>query len=434
MKEFEKIIGYEAIKRELIQISDVLANNEVYKKLGVTSPRGLLLHGDPGVGKTLMSSAVIAESGRKAFICRKDKPNGDFIKAIKKTFTDAKAAAPSIVFLDDMDKFTNGDDRHPDAEEYVTVQSCIDDIKGKEVFVLATANSLRALPRSLLRAGRFDRVIEVNNPRGEDAVKIINHYIKNKKFVGDIDAAVVAKIMDDRSCAELETVINEAGLYAGFERSDAITMEHFMKACLHTVYDVPNEVMNVAAPKTDLSNGKDKRARIVYHEAGHATVAEVLDPGTVTLISAYSSEGQSSGFTSYYRSNARHSTETRYAHICGSLGGIAALEQKYGIVDVGSSNDLDHAFGSVWDLVTENCVCGFSLHSNGFDDSSELRSKQEQAVSSELERWYRKTKEILSVNHDLFESIASELSEKGILTAADIGRIKHSCRVIPVVI
>ena len=207
-----------------------------------------------------------------------------------------------------------------------------------------------------------------------------------------------------------------------------------MKACLHTVYDVPNEVMNVAAPKTDLSNGKDKRARIVYHEAGHATVAEVLDPGTVTLISAYSSEGQSSGFTSYYRSNARHSTETRYAHICGSLGGIAALEQKYGIVDVGSSNDLDHAFGSVWDLVTENCVCGFSLHSNGFDDSSELRSKQEQAVSSELERWYRKTKEILSVNHDLFESIASELSEKGILTAADIGRIKHSCRVIPVVI
>ena len=207
MKEFEKIIGYEAIKQELIQISDVLANNEAYKKLGVTSPRGLLLHGDPGVGKTLMSSAVIAASGRKAFICRKDKPNGDFVKAIKKTFADAKAAAPSIVFLDDMDKFTNGDDRHPDAEEYVTVQSCIDDIKGKEVFILATANSLRALPRSLLRAGRFDRVIEVDNPRGDDAVKIVDHYIKKKEFVGDIDATVVARIMDGHSCAELETVI-----------------------------------------------------------------------------------------------------------------------------------------------------------------------------------------------------------------------------------
>ena len=199
MKAFEKIIGYEAIKKELAQISDVLANKEVYQRLGVSSPRGLLLHGDPGVGKTLMASAVIKASGRKAFICRKDRPNGDFVKAIKKTFKDAAESAPSIVLLDDMDKFANGDDSHPDAEEYVTVQSCIDDIKGKEVFVLATANQQRALPRSLLRAGRFDRVIEVNNPHGEDAVKIIEHYIKKKKFVGDMDAVTVARIMDGHS-------------------------------------------------------------------------------------------------------------------------------------------------------------------------------------------------------------------------------------------
>ena len=432
MKEFEKIIGYEAIKRELIQISDVLANNEAYKKLGVTSPRGLLLHGDPGVGKTLMSSAVIAASGRKAFTCRKDKPNGDFVKAIKKTFADAKAAAPSVVFLDDMDKFTNGDDRHPDAEEYVTVQSCIDEIKGKEVFVIATANSLRALPYSLLRRGRFDRVIEVANPRGEDAVKIIDHYVKKKKFVSDIDAAVVARIMDGHSCAELETVINEAGLYAGFERSDAITMEHFMKACLHTVHDVPNEALNIAATETDLSDGYDQRARVVYHEAGHATVAEVLNPGTVTLISSYIREGQNSGFTSYCRMDPDNTTETRYAHICGSLGGMAALEQKFGIMDTGTSRDLDQAFRWVRNLVTENCVCGFSLHSNGYDDSEELKSKQERAVSSEVERWYRKTKEILSVNHDLLESIAAELSRKGVLTAADLERIKQNCRIAPV--
>lgn len=194
MNAFEKIIGYEAIKKELAQISDVLANKEAYERLGVSSPRGLLLHGDPGVGKTLMASAVIKASGRKAFTCRKNSPNGDFVKKIKKTFKDAAEAAPSIVLLDDMDKFANGDDCHPDAEEYVTVQSCIDEIKGKEVFVLATANSLRALPRSLKRAGRFDRVIEVNNPRGEDAVKIIEHYIKGKKFVGDMDAVTVARM------------------------------------------------------------------------------------------------------------------------------------------------------------------------------------------------------------------------------------------------
>ena len=100
-----------------------------------------------------MASAVIKESGRKVFCCRKDSPNGDFIKKIKATFDKAVQNAPSIVYLDDMDKFTNGDERHPDAEEYVTVQSCIDETKDKQVFVLATVNSIRCLPRSLRRAG-----------------------------------------------------------------------------------------------------------------------------------------------------------------------------------------------------------------------------------------------------------------------------------------
>lgn len=434
MKAFEKIIGYEAIKKELAQISDVLANKEAYEKLGVSSPRGLLLHGDPGVGKTLMASAVIKASGRKAFTCRKNKPNGDFVKAIKKTFKDAAEAAPSIVFLDDMDKFANGDNDHPDEEEYVTVQSCIDEIKGKEVFVLATANSLYDLPRSLLRAGRFDRAIEVNKPQGEDTIKIIEHYIKNKKFVCDMDAVTVARIMDGHSCAELETVINEAGLYAGFERSDEITMDHFMRACLHTIHDVPNEVLCESSFDTDLSNGDDPRTHVVYHEAGHATVAEVLNPGSVTLISAYSRDGESGGFTSYYRSGFSGSVERQQSHILGSLGGMAALEQKFGIVDTGTSRDLNQAFRSVWDLVTKNCLCGFHLHSNGYDDSGDLKSKQEQAVATEIERFYRKTKEILSLNHELFEAIAKELSVRGVLTASDIRRLKAGCRCVSVTI
>ena len=434
MNAFEKIIGYEAIKKELAQISDVLANKEAYERLGVSSPRGLLLHGDPGVGKTLMASAVIKASGRKAFTCRKNSPNGDFVKKIKKTFKDAAEAAPSIVLLDDMDKFANGDDRHPDAEEYVTVQSCIDEIKGKEVFVLATANSLRALPRSLKRAGRFDRVIEVNNPRGEDAVKIIEHYIKGKKFVGDMDAVTVARIMDGRSCAELETVINEAGLYAGFERSEEITMDHFMRACLHTIHDVPNEVLCESSFDTDLSNGDDPRTRVVYHEAGHATIAEVLNPGSVTLISAYCHDGESGGFTSYYRGGFSGSAERQQSHILGSLGGMAALEQKFGIIDTGASGDLDQAFRSTWNLVTENCLCGFHLHSNSFDDSGDLKAKQEQMAAAEIERFYRKVKEILSKNRELFEAIAGELSIKGVLTAADIRRIKENCGCIPVAV
>ena len=131
MKAIDKIIGYSGIKSELRQIGDTLKNREAYERLGASAPKGLLLYGEPGVGKSLMATAVIEESGRQAFTCRKDKPNGDFVKHIKEIFDLAAENAPSIVYLDDMDKFSNGDAKRPDAEEYVTVQSCIDEVKDK---------------------------------------------------------------------------------------------------------------------------------------------------------------------------------------------------------------------------------------------------------------------------------------------------------------
>lgn len=176
MYAFDRIYGYRTVKQELRQIADILRDQRFYEKLGVSAPRGLLLHGEPGVGKSLMAQAVIEASGRKAFVCRKDQPNGDFVRQIKETFEKAMANAPSIVLLDNMDKLANGDERRPDAEEYVTVQACIDEAKGKEVFVLATVNRLHCLPRSLYRAGRFDRVIQIKAPRGKDALAVVGHF------------------------------------------------------------------------------------------------------------------------------------------------------------------------------------------------------------------------------------------------------------------
>ena len=118
---FDSIIGYEDVKQELVRICDALKNREYYSALGVDSPRGLFLHGVPGVGKSLMAAALIHESGLRAFVCRKDEPNGEFVKKIREIFREAAENAPSIVFLDDVDKFANGDDKHRDAEEYVTI-------------------------------------------------------------------------------------------------------------------------------------------------------------------------------------------------------------------------------------------------------------------------------------------------------------------------
>lgn len=444
MNAFDKIIGYSAIKKELRQISDTLKNKDIYAGLGVSAPKGLLLYGEPGVGKSLMASAIIEESGRKVFTCRKDKPNGDFVKEIKATFDKAAENAPSIIYLDDMDKFTNGDEHHPDAEEYVTVQSCIDEVKGKQVFVIATANNIGCLPYSLIRAGRFDRKIKVSAPRGEDAEKIIAHYLKNKKFVDGMDARTIARIMDGRSCAELETVINEAGLYAGFERAEAITMDHFMEACLRIIFDVPagnnddyaddncDEECENAQQNNSLEDSTNSLSQIVYHEAGHAVVSEILCPESITLVSAHNRGGESGGFTHHYNDHSFAPLYWRKSSIIGALGGAAAIEQKFGIFDAGCARDLDFAFDRTRDLVVNNCVCGLHLHKNMYEDSQRLWSEQEQAVSAEVEKYFRKAKEIISLNMEFLDKAAAALAKKRLLSTVDIKQIKSECKITPV--
>lgn len=434
MKAIDKIIGYSGIKAELKRISDTLKNNVEYERLGVNAPRGLMLFGEPGVGKSLMATAIIEESGRRTFTCRKDKPNGDFIKYIKETFDMAAENEPSIVYLDDLDKFANGDESHPDAEEYVTVQSCIDQVKDKAVFVLATVNNIHNLPPSLRRAGRFDRMIEVEAPRGADAEKIIAHYLGSKQVISDFDIKTVARIMDGRSCAELETIINEAGLYAGYERAEYITMDHFMEACLRTVF-------NVTAPSPREDCGEENsldftlnntRSGTVWHEAGHTVVSEILCPDSITLVSAYSRLGESGGFTAFYNDGKTTPLYWTKSRIVGALGGMAAIEQRFGIIDAGNSDDLDKAFNLTKVLVVNNCVCGMHLHKNMYQDSERLRSAQEQAVSAEVEKYYRKAKEILSLNAEFLEKIADALNKKGILVMADIKEIKKTCKIVPV--
>ncbi len=434
MNEFDKIIGYSAVKKELEQIADVLKNGDVYARLGVSAPKGLLLHGEPGVGKTLMASCLIEASGLQHFVCRKNQPNGDFVKAIKETFAEAVENAPSIILLDDMDKFTNGDERRRDAEEYVTVQSCIDEVKGKNVFVLATANNIRTLPPSLLRAGRFDRVLEIETPVGKDAIEIIEHYIKGKPFAEAVDAEDIARIMDGHSCAELETVINEAGLYAGFQRADKITMDHFIEACLKTVFNVPTKMSSDNEDNwvDNLQNPSCQSTQIIYHEAGHAVVSEILNPNSVTLVSAYGRKYNSGGFTAYYKNREDLPLQRLQKRIVGALGGKAATEQKFGIVDSGTGKDLNFAFNGTMNMIAAECICGFDLHENGFEDSENLKSRREQATAIQVENYYRKAKEILSLNWDFHEKLAKELAEKKILNTADVQRIKSTCNIVSV--
>ena len=426
MNAWDAIIGYSDVKQELKQICDAMRHGEVYARLGASVPCGLLLHGEPGVGKTLMANALITASGRPVFTCRKDQSGDAFMSAIRDTFARARESAPSIVFFDDLDKFANVDYDLPDAEEYVMVQSCIDELKGCDVFVLATANNIRKLPRSLLRAGRFDRVMEIAPPQGADAEKIIRHYLEEKDFVGDIDVKTIARIMSGRSCAELETVINAAAVYAGFERADHITEKHFMEACLRTCFSVAAKSdEDDWEAKLSKSRKEDRSQYVACHEAGHVVISELLCPGSVSLSTIRGDQRRFGGFTLFYKEEGVDDFSWQECRIISALGGRAALEQKYGVLDLGSAADLQMAFNDVKRLVRSCCLCGFQLHGNGYQDSDTVTALQEQAVAAEIERYYRKAKELLAANRDFFERVERELTEKEILTGKDLKRIRE---------
>lgn len=221
MKTFEKVIDYETIKNELMQICDMVHNKERYEALGARMPSGVLLHGTPGIGKTLLAKCFIEECGLDTYTLRNNKGGDKFVDEITETFEKAKENAPAIIFLDDMDKFANDDECHRDAKEYVAIQAGIDSVKDFDVFVIATTNDIRKLPDSLLRSGRFDRTIYMQSPSTDDASKIIEHYLKNKKLSDNVDFNDLCKMMSYHSCSDLETLLNEAAIRAGFNKKDA---------------------------------------------------------------------------------------------------------------------------------------------------------------------------------------------------------------------
>lgn len=417
MKEFNRVIGYDDVKVELERIIDMMINSEKYKSLGVQTTRGLLLHGDPGVGKTLMAKCFIKASKRPTFTVRKDLPDGDFVKYIKSTFEKAKKQAPSIVFLDDMDKFANEDEKHRNAEEFVTIQSCIDECKEDEVFVLATTNELRAIPRSLLRPGRFDKSIVIDNPEGEDAEKIIKHYLKKKKCGKDVEAKEVARLLNGRSCAALETVINEAGVYAGYENRKELSMNDLVRAFMRVIYNSPEKL-----------KFKDSKYMLqtAYHEAGHTVVAETLEPGSVPFVTIKPHNGGMAGFA-HIDNDENYFEDKQFMEnrVISLLAGRAATEVVYGITDVGANNDIHRAFDIVQRFVDDYCTYGFTNWEGNSDYVPHaLEEKRMNYITCEMERYYQQAKKIVIENRKYLDSLAKELFDKKVLLARDVQRLK----------
>lgn len=423
MSAFEKVIGYEAIKTELEQILDMIRNPDLYENFGAKKPKGLLIYGDAGLGKTLMAECFIEESGLNSRILRMDKGD-DFASSVTKVFNEAIENAPSVILLDDMDKYANDGKDRSNAAAYVSVQAAIDKAKNSDVFVIATANDVNKLPESLIRPGRFDRKIEVQKPTGDDAANIIRYYLSGKKLADDVNLDDVSKMMSYKSCADLEMILNEAAIHAASRRKTTVEMSDIVHATLRAKYCSPDDSIAVS---------HDERKKIALHEAGHLVVSEALCDGSVGLASlGASGKNPTGGFIHKCKDiNSRRFT------VAVSLAGKAAVELYHGETAAdGCMSDIAKAVYMLRDGICGNAMLGLELvdvTAKHTDEVSEnLNSRTEAVVQAELDRYFMKVRAILIKNRAFLEKAASDLAEKGTLLYSDIQKLKRDCGAVGV--
>lgn len=424
MNFFNNVIGYDKIKEELMQVCDMIRNRELYEGLGAKMPSGILLFGKPGLGKTLLANAFMMESGLKRYTVGLLDAKDDIVKAVDNAFKLAQDNAPAIVFLDDMDKLANEDETHRDAREYVAIQAAIDGVKGKNVLVVATANDIDKLPESLIRDGRFDHRIEVETPNDADARKIIEYYLKSKKVGESVNMEDLCMMISYHSCAELETILNEAAIHAGRSRHDAVEMDDLVKTVLR---------MNFHTDQNYENTSEEEVRKVALHEAGHLTICEAITPGSVGIATLTVNDDSVAGTVRRCKELKRRTYE-----ILVTLGGKVATELYFSETCAsGCQRDLDMAVSNIWSGIAHSGTHGIGLVDptpGRVEPSDAYRNDVERVVHSALERYIFKARDILLKNKEFLEKITEALIEKKTLLYSDIRAIRESVTLVPAVV
>ena len=412
----EKVIGYDSIKETLRQIADVLKRPEAYKEKGVSIPRGLLMESAPGLGKSLMASILMEESGRKSFVFRRINEGNTFLVEMKDIFDVAKEEAPSILLLEDLNLYVESNS--PYAPEWACLQACIDETSDADIFVIATTNDTRYMPQSLLRPGRFDYILNLNPPLGKTAENIVSYYLRDKNLAKDVQISDIVKAMPQVSCATLETVMNLAAINSVYRDHAHVQKEDIIDALLKVVYNLR---------KADCEEDPQEHQMIAVHEAAHAVVGEVLHSGSIGIITIRGSHGaiggMESGFAVYAKSEEEFQDE-----IIKTLAGKAGTALIYGIMDIRAAADIKKA-----DQLLDIWLChfaggGFSGVEPSENRLSEPRLSYNEAIkSAKLEELYRRAYKILYDNRDFLLAVQKELLEHETLLNSDLAKIRESC-------
>lgn len=429
---FEDVAGVDEAKQELEEIVDFLKNTKKYVALGAKIPKGVLLTGPPGCGKTHLARAVAGEAGVPFFHIS----GSDFVEMfvgvgaarVRDLFETAKAHRPSLIFVDEIDAVGRQrgaglggghDEREQTLNQLLVEMDGFDPNTG--VILIAATNRPDVLDPALLRPGRFDRQIVVDAPDAKGREEILKIHARGKPFSDDVKLDVIAKRTPGFTGADLANTLNEAALLAARRGKSRIEME-----------DIEEALDRVIAGPQRRSRVVDKKERetIAYHEAGHAVVGELLehtDPvHKVTILP----RGMSLGSTwqlpvqdKYLVTKAELMDE-----ITALLGGRVAEEIVYGEVTTGATNDLERVT-----RIARAMVCRYGMseklgtlalgrqHSNPFlgrdyledrDYSEEVARLIDQEVKEIVESCYRRATEILVTNREKLDAVVQALLEK----------------------
>jgi cell division protease FtsH len=352
---FEDVAGIDEAENELVEIVDFLKDPQKYTRLGGTAPKGVLLVGAPGTGKTLLAKAVAGEAGVPFF----SMSAAEFVEMIvgvgaarvRDLFKEAREHAPAIIFIDEIDSI--GRARGPTAiggasEQEQTLNQILtemDGFSGREgVIVLAATNQPDVLDRALLRPGRFDRRVIVNLPDKAGREAILKVHTRKVPLASDVKLEELAAATPGFSGADLRNLANEAALLAARRNRDAVSQKDILDS-LEKI---------VLGPERPLLLSPEDRERIAYHESGHAILGLVVagaDPvHRVTIVP----RGQALGVTYQRPQTERYNYPEEYlrAKIVGMLGGRAAEEVVYGTKTTGAESDIEQATNLARNMVT----------------------------------------------------------------------------------
>ncbi|MDD4804600.1 MAG: ATP-dependent zinc metalloprotease FtsH [Candidatus Pacebacteria bacterium] len=421
---FSDVAGNKEAKENMMELVDFLKNPDKYSHYGVTTPKGTILYGLPGTGKTLLAKAL-AGTANVPFI---SVSGSDFVEKfvgvgaerIRSLFKEAREKAPCIVFIDEIDAvgkkregISNGatDERNQTLNQLLVE---IDGFTGNEgVIVIAATNRLDTLDEALLRSGRFDRQIHVELPDVDARYEILKIHSKNKPLNTKVDLREIAKLTLYMSGADLENVMNEAGIYAAKYEHKDITMEDIDRAI--------NKVL-VGEEKKDRKNISTRDREITaFHEAGHALIAKRLTGKNIPKVTIIPTTKGAGGYTLITPEEERmfETKKDMLNDIAIALGGRISEELVFGedYITNGASQDL-----KVVTRIAIKMVKNYGMSENiGLLNVNELYgnnyiSTNNETITREVKKiineTYKETKRLLSENESALFDLAQTLLEK----------------------